>query len=152
MTKASDARHPIPLRVINPGDHEVIRSAISMAVSSGSKEWLGLIDLEQGTNRLFRGEIPSFIVAETYLLVAAPTTPWYAGDQTTVLAEHIVIKVYDGPGKFQDVIQALHAMARHWNCRGICVGTALAPIDNALARMYERHGFSKQAFELFKEI
>ena len=141
-----------PFRVIEPKDHDSIRSAISIAVSAGSKAWMRLIDVEQGTARLFRGEIPSFIVAETYLLVAAPCTPWYSGDDTKVLSEHIVIKVYDGPGKFQDVVGALHALAHHWGCQGICVGTALAPIDNALARLYERHGFTKQAFELFKEI
>ena len=139
-------------RKIEERDFDSIRSAIRITVSEGSKAWMNLIDLKEGTDRLFRGEIPSFIVAETYLLVAAPAVPWYANDDTRVLSEHIVIKVYDGPGKFQDVVGALHALARYWDCRAICVGTALAPVDNALARLYARYGFTKQAYELIKEI
>lgn len=152
MTQEDRIEDSYSIRGIHPGDEEVIRSAISMTVKAGTKEWLRLIDLKRGTDRIIKGEVPAFIVSETYLLVAAPAVPWYGADDTRVLAEHMVLKVYNGPGKFQDVIQAMHGLARHWNCRGICVGTALAPVNDALARMYQRHGFTKQAYELFKEI
>jgi len=143
------------IRAIQDKDREHIRKALYDAVAKAGnrKQWFRTINLEVALQAIFSGKYYVFIVEETYLIMADCGSAWYADEGDKALVEMLVLKVYpQGPGKFNDVTRAFTALARVVGARAICVGTALAVNNRALARMYIREGFEASAVELYKEL
>lgn len=140
------------IRPIAESDHEAIRNHLTQAVNKAGKEWITTVDLPTALHRILSGELQGFIVEETYLLVADVTTPWYSAPDTKILSELLVLRIGNGPGKFQDIPRALRLLAGVVGAGAIVVGTALARESRALRRMYERDGFRSNAEELYLNL
>lgn len=117
-----------------------------------NKKWTGLIDptLIETTLKNINPNIHAVIVENTYLVLFAVISPWFTNK--TLIDEKLIFRLLDGPGKFSDVTAALDHIAASTNAAGIMVGTALAPSDKVMARMFQRAGFELSQSSLFKEI
>lgn len=134
-------------------DNEAIRKALWKAVAKAeSKKWVSTVDLPKAYQEIISGKYLGLIVDETYLLMADTVTPWYAAEDNVTLAELLVLRVYDGPGKFDSIPRALFLLAERCGAGSIVVGTALTRTNRALQRMYARHGFQVSSVELFKNL
>ena len=94
--------------------------------------------------------IHAVVVEDTYLLLFAVISPWFTNK--TLIDEKLVFRLLDGPGKFSDVVKALEYIAKSTNTSGIMVGTALAPNDKVMVRMFQRAGFELSQSSLFKDL
>ena len=114
------------------------------------KEWVSLIDpvLIESTLKNQNPSIHSVIVKDTYLLLFSVIKPWFT--HKTLIDEKLIFRLLNGPGKFTDVVAALERIAHTMNASGVMVGTALAPKDEVLVRMFQRAGFSSSHAGLFK--
>lgn len=88
-------------------------------------------------------------IVDGYLVVYDISTMWWS--DTLILAEQLVFAL-EPNSRFASVIEFFEAKAREAGARYLCVGTALAKSDVALASLYERNGFSRIAINLVKEI
>jgi len=143
------------IRLIQIRDREPIRKAVydTVARVGNQKQWFRTIDPEAVLRTIYSGEYYVYIVEDTYLVMADCGSAWFADEGDKTLAEMLVLKVYpQGPGKFSDIPRALTALARAVGARAICVGTALAVNNRALARLYTREGFEASAVELYKAL
>jgi hypothetical protein len=84
-----------------------------------------------------------------YLVVYNITEMWWS--DSPILAEQLVFAL-EPESSFDAVINFLEDKAREAGAKYLCVGTALAKSDNALASLYEKRGFSRMAINLAKEI
>lgn len=140
------------IRTISSKDLEAIRVSLEKAIlSAEDKGWLHTVDIQVALGKI-QSDFISLIIEDTYLLCADVVTPWYSGEETKVLAEMLVLRVYDGPGKFSSIPRALHSLAGVVGAGSIVVGTALATSNRALARMYLREGFIQSGVELSKKL
>lgn len=114
------------------------------------KSWAEHIDAFRCLDQIMTGVVDAVIVEETYLLVYDVGAPWYSKD--IILAEMLVLKVYEGGARFHHLAEALEQLARENEATAITVGTALAQSDAALSRLYKRHGFQIEAYSLYKPI
>lgn len=114
------------------------------------KKWVSLIDpvLIESTLKNQNPNIHSVIVKDTYLVLFSVIKPWFT--HKTLIDEKLIFHLLDGPGKFTDVVAALEYIANTMNASGVMVGTALAPKDAVLVRMFQRAGFSSSHVGLFK--
>lgn len=140
------------IRPLQERDHEAVRIALWKAVGKSTKKWVEEVDLPTAYSRIISGEYQAFLVEDTYLILADVVTPWYTKPDTLTLSEMLVLRVYDGPGKFKDIPRALSLLAGVVGAGAIVVGTALANNSRALQRMYMREGFQPSAVELYKLI
>ncbi len=139
------------VRSITKDDLVAIRKSLEEAIhSADAKGWLHMVDLDTAMQVIER-EFISLIIEDTYLLCAAVLSPWYSRD-ARVLTEMLVLRVYPGPGKFQDIPRALRLLAEVEGAGDIVVGTALATSNRALARMYLREGFTQSGVELHRKL
>ena len=117
-----------------------------------NKKWTGLIDptLIETTLKNMNPNIHAVIVENTYLVLFAVISPWFTNK--TLIDEKLIFRLLDGPGKFSDVVKALEHIAKSTNASGIMVGTALAPNDKVMVRMFQRTGFELSQSSLFKDI
>jgi hypothetical protein len=117
-----------------------------------NKKWTGLIDptLIETTLKNMNPNIHAVVVEDTYLLLFAVISPWFTNK--TLIDEKLVFRLLDGPGKFSDVVKALEYIAKSTNTSGIMVGTALAPNDKVMVRMFQRAGFELSQSSLFKDL
>ncbi|AXN53745.1 hypothetical protein SPS_34 [Sphingomonas phage Scott] len=74
---------------------------------------------------------------------------WWS--DSPIIAEQLVFALEPG-GSLDAVVEFLEAKAREAGAKRVCVGTALAKSDDALASQYEKRGFSRMAINLAKEI
>lgn len=111
------------------------------------KQVHGDIDPLVALRNVFEAE-HAYIVSG-YLVVYDITEMWFT--DAPVLAEQLVFRLAEG-GVFTDVVDFLELKAREAGAKWLCVGTTLAKSDRALASVYERHGFSRTAIHLAKEI
>ena len=88
-------------------------------------------------------------IVDGYLVVYEISTMWWS--DTPILAEQLVFAL-EPNSRFASVIEFFEAKAREAGAKFLCVGTALAKSDKALASLYEREGFSQIAINLSKEI
>lgn len=88
-------------------------------------------------------------IVDGYLVVYDISTMWWS--DTPILAEQLVFALEPSSG-LATVVEFFEAKAREAGARYLCVGTALAKSDIALASLYEREGFSRIAINLVKEI
>lgn len=89
-------------------------------------------------------------IVNGYLVVYMITEmPW---SMTTIIAEQLVFAL-EPTGGLADVIEFLEAKAKEAGAKYVCVGTALAKNDKALASVYEHQcGMSQMAINLYKEV
>jgi hypothetical protein len=111
------------------------------------KQVHGDIDPLVALRNVFEAE--NAYIVSGYLVVYNITEMWWS--DTPILAEQLVFAL-EPECSFDAVTEFLEAKAREAGCRYICVGTALAKSDNALASLYEKRGFSRMAINLAKEI
>ncbi|WCD56064.1 hypothetical protein [Caulobacter phage BL198] len=117
-----------------------------------TKVWLKYVDLDVVMDFLFRDTTEAWIVGGAYLVVYDVGTPWYANpDKHKFLSEIIVLALVPG-GSLSVVPEFLANQAREAGAVVAGAGTALAPNNRALARVYSRAGFNIEAFILIKEI
>ena len=117
-----------------------------------SKKWVNLIepDLIEKTLKNQNPKIDCVIVEDTYLVLFSVIRPWFTNK--ILIDEKLIFRLLDGPGKFTDVIEALEYIAQIIGASAVMVGTALAPKDEVLVRMFQRAGFESNHTGLFKEI
>ena len=84
-----------------------------------------------------------------YLVLFNIQDTWWSDD--LILAEQLVFAL-EPETSFGAVIEFFEAKAREAGAGYICVGTALAKSDKALASLYIKHGFSQMAVNLAKEV
>jgi hypothetical protein len=143
----------IQIRTINDTDKEAIDAYVNARVwERAEKKWVTTIDSEliRTACKNENPDIHSVIIEETYLLLFSIVKLWFSSEQ--FLEEKLLIKLLDGPGKFSDVTKAFDQMAQNLRIDHIVVGTAMAPNDKALVRMYMRNGFEQSATGLYKQI
>lgn len=95
-------------------------------------------------------ECKSVIINETYLLCYLCHDTWWT--HFKLFTEYSVMKIYNGPGTFKDVVDAIEHLARINNCKHIQVGTMFAPRDSSLCKIYENFGFEQQCVTLVKTL
>lgn len=88
-------------------------------------------------------------IVDGYLVVYDITSMWWS--DTPILAEQLVFAL-NSEGSMASVVEFFEAKAREAGAKYLCVGTALAKSDAALASLYERNGFSRIAINLAKEL
>ena len=139
------------IRELTEADYPAIDQCIVDRVwERSNKKWAAMVD-PQIVGDAVKNKHPhihSVIVEETYLLVFAVAHLWFTAK--FFIEEKLVLKLYDGPGKFSDVIQALEHTAKVTEASGILVGTSMAPNDKALVRLYEKEGFEFSQAGLYK--
>lgn len=94
-------------------------------------------------------EADNAYIVDGYLVVYNITEMWWS--DTPILAEQLVFAL-EPEDSLKAVVAFLEAKAREAGAKYLCVGTALAKSDNALASLYEKCGFSRMAINLAKEI
>ena len=116
------------------------------------KQWVKLIDpvLIEATLKNNNPNIHCVIVEDTYLVLFAVIKPWFT--HKSLIDEKLIFRLLDGPGKFSDAVAALEYIAERMQASGVMVGTALAPRDEVLVRLFQRAGFESSQVGLFKEI
>lgn len=102
------------------------------------------------------GEAFAFLEAQAevwlvdgYLVCFRFAPPWFSS--TDFLQELLIVRVGDG-GTLTGVADFLRSQARAAGAAGVILGTALAPSDPALSRLYQAEGFSPQATMLIQEL
>lgn len=143
----------INIREITKADYPVIDELVRQRLwERANKKWTTAIDPSKVAS-VMKNQNPnihSVVVEETYILVFSMAHPWFS--DKFFVEEKLVIKAFDGPGNFSDVTKALEHIARVSGAYGILTGTAMAPNDVALTRMYEKAGFEQSQVGLFKAI
>lgn len=92
---------------------------------------------------------PNAYIVDGYLVLYDLTEMWWS--DSPIIAEQLVFAL-EPNGSLDAVIEFLEAKGREAGAKFICVGTALAKSDPALASLYEKRGFSRMAINLAKEI
>ncbi len=123
------------------------KATLEYIKSRETKKWIKTISLERVIETINEG--PAWIVDEHYLVMFMVDTPWYADEPW--LMEQLVLSLAPG-GNFSAVTDFLEDQARAEGCRIVTVGTALAPVDKALARLYIRQGYEGEVITLTKEL
>lgn len=83
--------------------------------------------------------IGAAIIDDGILVVYTVSVPWYADYR--VLHELLVLRIGDG-GTFRDVTDLLDDLAEQFDCYAMSAGTALSGNEKAIARMYQRAGWT----------
>ena len=126
-----------------------LRTYHSRILRCTNKVWFAHVDVDRVLNLILTGEVKAALV-EGFLILYEVGVPWYS-EHSLVLSEMMVLRVTPG-GDFQVVPQFLESKGRFYGCDFVCVGTALAHNDLALARMYERSGYHVEAMQLIKHL
>lgn len=117
-----------------------------------NKQWIKLIDpvLIEATLKNKNPNIHCVIVEDTYLVLFSVIRPWFTNK--ALIDEKLIFRLLNGPGKFSDAVAALEYIAKTTDAAGVMVGTALAPNDKVMVRMFQRAGFELSQSGLFKDI
>lgn len=122
------------------------------AMVSGRKSWFAAIDVEAVKAAPLDGitthEMEAYRVGP-YAVLYSIGTPWY-NPAEVYLQEHLVIRV-GGVGSFRLVPESLIQRAKELGCGHIVVGDALT-VDNRLARVYNRYGFTVEAQSMIRRV
>jgi hypothetical protein len=143
----------IHIRELTEADYPVIDELVRKRLWERSKKkWSATIDPSKvaAVMKNQNPNIHSVVVEETYILVFSMAHPWFS--DKFFVEEKLVIKAFNGLGNFDDVTKALEHIARVSGAYGILTGTAMAPNDDALVRMYLKAGFEQSQVGLFKAI
>lgn len=88
-------------------------------------------------------------IVDGYLVVYDITEMWWS--DATVISEQLIFAL-EPESSISAVLEFLEAKGREAGAQRVCVGTALAKSDKALAHVYEKLGFEQIAIHLGKEI
>lgn len=110
--------------------------------------WYSIVDPFVVLAHVGTHAVRSFVVNETYLLVYDVSEPWYT--RKRIVEEMLVVKVYDGPGKFDDVLTVLESIRTAHGAVGIAAGNSLARYPRALERMYTRRGYQPSGTTFYR--
>lgn len=114
-----------------------------------TKVWFKFVDVDHVLTLITSGEANAFIVDNSYLVVVDVGIPWYS-KSVILVEEQMVLKLLDGGAPFTSVTDFLHLVGEQHKAAAMVAGTALAPVDEAVARLYQRQGFSVQCQSLAK--
>lgn len=140
-------------REVTPADYgliaEVCTTTFAKIKERATKEWIEQVDLSVVLAYIFNPEHHVYIVEDSYLIAYEVGSAWYSNEE--VLMEQLVLSLR--PGKpFSVVTDFLEEQAMRHEVSLITVGTALAPSDAALVRLYSRAGYKQEAIALIKRI
>jgi len=88
-------------------------------------------------------------IVDGYLVVYDISSMWWS--DTPIIAEQLIFALEPESG-LDAVVEFLEAKGREAGCKFLCVGTALAKSDRALASLYVKNGLSQIAVNLAKEL
>lgn len=114
----------------------------------GHKTWFNFIDIDTCLASIYESD-NAYIVDDAFLVVFDVITPWYAKD-VTFLEEVIILRLVPG-GDFKNVASFLERKREEAGAKLVCVGTALARTDAALASVYHKLGFRTETVVLVKD-
>lgn len=127
---------------------------IERLVKRSKPEWFQAIDIDHviatlkdlaaGNNP---GGLQAVILNGSHLLVFSIGGPWFGKD--TWLIEQFFMRV--GKGDEADAYAALELLAEDAGASHIIMATALARNDEALGKVYQRYGYTKQSTQYVKE-
>lgn len=138
FTAADTARVEAALRTY----HDKIKHRIT-------KVWFKFVDVDHVLTLITSGEANAFIVDNSYLVVVDVGTPWYSRT-AIIVEEQMVLRLDGGAAPFTSVTEFLQRVSDQHSADLTVVGTALAPVDEAVARLYQRQGFRTQCQSLAK--
>ena len=95
------------------------------------------------------GGLRCVIVNDSHLLAYCVAPMWFAPERP-LLIEQFFMRV--GRGSADEAMAEIKAMAREQGCHGVLMATMLAPDDDALGRLYERHGGRKHSSQYLMEL
>lgn len=123
-------------------------------IARSKPEWFKAIDidhvratLDDLANNRHAGNLQAVILNGSHLLIFSIGGPWFA--QGTWLIEQFFMRV--GPGDEADAFAALELLAEDAGASHIIMATALARNDEALGKVYQRYGYTKQSTQYVKE-
>jgi hypothetical protein len=89
------------------------------------------------------------IVNDSHLLAYCVAPMWFAPDKP-LLVEQFFMRV--ARGSSDAAMEDVKQLARDNGCAAVLMATMLAPDDDALGRLYERHGGVKHSTQYLMEI
>lgn len=145
---------PADVRKASEKDFNKIWARLYRAFEGNPKAWIQEYTVEDGAEVIYSaiesGEVIAVVVKETYLVCYRTGSPWYGNRK--LLEECLVMRIADGEGKFDDVVEFLESEATRLGCCGVSVSTALAWDNEGLARKYEKYGFQRSEIHLYKSM
>lgn len=135
-------------------DYFLIRAAMErqlarMLTWPDCKAWYKYIEVDTTLETIYDAD-NAWIIDESYLTMFDICTPWYS-KSILVVEEMIVLRLKPG-GDFANVPAFLERKGREAGAKLVCVGTALARTDAALASVYKEYGYRTETHILLKEI
>lgn len=134
---------------------EIAASVMQRSERDG-KDWDNRLESEAALaifQRLADGEdipgLQAVILNDSHLLVYSLGHPWWCKDKAWMI-EQFFIRIDRGPasGAFHD----LDELAKSLGCTTVVMATSLAANDQALGRLYAKHGYRPQSSQHFKEF
>lgn len=119
------------------------------------KKWMERYNEENLPDFLYKliaqeNDIIVRIVCEKYLVVCQVMEYWHTDKR--FIEELLVMKLYDNNYGFEYVIEFFEEIAEVYECEGIIVSTDMAHSDEALAKVYEKFGYTRDAIKLHKML
>jgi hypothetical protein len=120
------------------------------------KDWDNRLDIEPALDTfqaLADGkEIPGLqavVLNDSHLLVYGIGHPWWTNHKKWLI-EQFFIRI--GRGSADAAFHDLDEFAKSLGCSSIVMATSLAASDEALGRLYAKHGYSPQSSQHIKEL
>lgn len=134
------------MRQLTPEDwKQVARYIKSSKWNKRNNFWKSIVDTEVALNNL--KESPSTIVAEQFFVSFFFYLPWFS--QKKMLQEQCIWSIYPGTATIADVFKELEQIAFTTDSAGVCTGSLIAN-DEAMRRLYNRHGYTQVSKEFVK--
>lgn len=130
-----------------PRIEEACRTYLARIKKRSKKAWVQGINIDKVLADLFSSWGDVWIVDDTFLVWFETGVPWHS--DALWLNEKLMLALSPG-GDFQSVIDFLEDAADAHGAERIVVGTALALSDRALAKIFEKAGFSQAIITLTK--
>lgn len=142
-----------------PEKDTLIRNAqtlLNRALRHGRKQWGQMLNMDKAMDRIkciaTKGldcqGIFGVVLNGTHLLLFSVAPLWFMDDP--VLVEQFFIRI--APGPEAGAYAALEQLARDLELSHIVMATAFAGRDEALGKVYEHYGYSKQSSQYIKEV
>lgn len=140
---------PSAHRVASYEDWLLVAKALDRLVKRArGKRVHGIACASTAWQALYDGAAECWFV-DGYMVVFQAGRPWYSTE--TILNELLVVRVGPG-GTLRGVVQFLRQQAREAGASLLAVGTAFAPSDRALSRLYQSEGFKPEGITLTMEL
>lgn len=133
-----------------------IAAVVMQRSGRDGKDWAARLETDSALaifQRLADGEdipgLQAVILNDSHLLVYSLGHPWWTKDKAWLI-EQFFIRIGRGPaaGAFHD----LDELAKSLGATTVVMATSLAANDQALGRLYARHGYTPQSSQHIKEL